>query len=336
MISVIIPVYNVEEYLDTCLTSVLAQTYSDLEILLINDGSTDCSGSICDKYGQLDSRVKVFHKENGGVSSARNLGIEKAKGDYIAFVDPDDWLELNAYEVVMQQFDLIDIDAVFFGYWENYLISSNMTAILHSPEKQGTVNGRDALYQCLIGMGVGYFTSVWNKVFKTQLIRNNQVYFEKFLIGEDEVWLAKLLPKAQKVSLVNLPLYHWLQRENSALHNKKNYAKWDSALQSKLAVIEAVSFDNQLLVLSKAKVYNDIFDVVWKAYIMGDYLVAKDFVKKLEPYKKDFYKSKDFSFQKHIKFRVLKLFIYLHFPTCFVEQLGYTTMYRIKEKINGI
>ena len=98
MVSVIIPVYNAEKYLHRCIDSILAQTYTDFELLLINDGSNDGSGMICDAYAAKDSRVRVFHKENGGVSSARNIGIDNAAGVYISFVDADDELLLNALE----------------------------------------------------------------------------------------------------------------------------------------------------------------------------------------------------------------------------------------------
>ena len=92
-ISVIVPVYNTEKYLHRCVDSILAQTFTDFELLLIDDGSTDSSGAICDEYAQKDSRVRVFHKENGGVSSARNLGLDKAKGKWVTFVDSDDWIK---------------------------------------------------------------------------------------------------------------------------------------------------------------------------------------------------------------------------------------------------
>src|SRR5690606_27273688 len=96
-VSVIIPVYNAEKYLRECIDSVLAQTFDDFELLLINDGSTDGSGKICDEYAQKDARVKVFHKENGGVSSARNLGLDNAKGEWITFIDSDDWIGENYF-----------------------------------------------------------------------------------------------------------------------------------------------------------------------------------------------------------------------------------------------
>ena len=98
MISVIIPIYNVEKYLTKCIESVINQTYKNLEIILVNDGSTDNSKEIIDKYSSIDSRIKVINKKNGGLSDARNVGIELAKGEYITFLDSDDWIELNMYE----------------------------------------------------------------------------------------------------------------------------------------------------------------------------------------------------------------------------------------------
>ena len=99
-ISVIVPVYNVEKYLTQCIESILSQTYQEFELLLIDDGSEDNSGSICDHYSNIDSRVHVFHKENGGVSSARNMGIEHAKGEWVCFVDSDDWIDKDTFEYI--------------------------------------------------------------------------------------------------------------------------------------------------------------------------------------------------------------------------------------------
>lgn len=116
-VSVIIPVYNAEKYLRKCLDSVLAQSFADFEVLLINDGSTDGSGKICDDYAQKDARVKVFHKENGGVSSARNLGLDNATGDWIVFVDSDDYVEKNYFEVINNNLSQ-EIDVLVFSYWK--------------------------------------------------------------------------------------------------------------------------------------------------------------------------------------------------------------------------
>ena len=104
LLSVIVPVYNVEAYLSECLDSILQQTYPHLDIILIDDGSTDNSGVICDQYKEIDNRVRVIHKFNGGLSSARNVGMEVIKGDYVTFLDSDDWLEPNAYQQLMSPF----------------------------------------------------------------------------------------------------------------------------------------------------------------------------------------------------------------------------------------
>ena len=111
-ISVIVPVYNVESYLRKCLDSVINQTYSDLEILLINDGSFDNCGEICDEYAGKDARIKVFHKENGGLSSALNVGLKNVSGDYIGFVDSDDWIELDMYQKLHNAMDDVDRKSV--------------------------------------------------------------------------------------------------------------------------------------------------------------------------------------------------------------------------------
>lgn len=103
MISIIVPVYNVELYIHQCIDSIISQTYRDIEILLIDDGSTDKCGNICDEYARIDPRIRVFHTQNKGLSAARNLGLREAKGDYIGFVDSDDWIEPNMFEVLLQQ-----------------------------------------------------------------------------------------------------------------------------------------------------------------------------------------------------------------------------------------
>ena len=112
LLSVIIPVYNVKPYLEKCVESIVDQTYHNLQIILVDDGSTDGSQTICDELAQKDSRIVVIHKENGGLSTARNVGMDRAKGDYIAFVDSDDWLERNMYEVLINQLEAHDADLV--------------------------------------------------------------------------------------------------------------------------------------------------------------------------------------------------------------------------------
>ena len=120
MISIIVPVYNTEKYLDQCIQSILSQTYTDFELLLIDDGSTDSSGVICDRYAEQDSRVRVFHKPNGGVSSARNIGLDNTKGEWITFLDSDDWIAPSMLDEVYKTAMVNDADMVFVDINYNY------------------------------------------------------------------------------------------------------------------------------------------------------------------------------------------------------------------------
>ena len=126
MISVIVPVYNTEKYLHRCVDSILAQTFTDFELLLIDDGSTDKSGAICDEYAQKDSRVRVFHKENGGVSSARNVGLKNGRGEWISFVDSDDWVKKNFLDKLIVNSENVDLGCVGFIQIEDKLKYRNV------------------------------------------------------------------------------------------------------------------------------------------------------------------------------------------------------------------
>ena len=182
-ISVIVPVYNTEKYLHRCVDSILAQAFADFELLLVNDGSKDKSGAICDEYAAKDSRVRVFHKENGGVSSARNVGIENAKGKWITFVDSDDWVSFryleNLYAHSLNGVDLVfsyaTIDNGVDSYKENYL-----ACLVKS----------DDLDEIFIKNDIAWHTSPWAKLYKIELInRNNLRFVENVYIGEDLIFL---------------------------------------------------------------------------------------------------------------------------------------------------
>ena len=118
-VSIIVPVYKAEKYLHRCVDSILAQTFTDWELLLIDDGSPDRSGDICDEYAKKDTRIRVFHKKNGGVSSARNLGLDNVQGEYVTFVDSDDWIDVNTLNVCFSQIETYDLDILQFSYTRN-------------------------------------------------------------------------------------------------------------------------------------------------------------------------------------------------------------------------
>lgn len=209
LISIIVPVFNAEKYLTKCLDSILGQTYKNIELLLINDGSTDGSPAICDKYAKTDKRVKVLHKENGGVSSARNMGLELGKGDFVSFVDADDWLELDAISRIIQNISEYNCDAVIFEY--SIVDENNLKQHKNHAHLQGVMNTEKAV-ECTISP-VSRF--VWSKVFSRKILEgikfDNSIHF-----GEDTLFACEALSNAKSVYYMAEPVYNYYQSSESA------------------------------------------------------------------------------------------------------------------------
>ena len=210
-ISVIVPVYNTEKYLHRCIDSVLAQTYKDFELLLIDDGSKDSSGAICDEYAARDSRVKVFHKENGGVSSARNAGLAIASGDWIMHLDGDDWIAPDIQERLIRKGEDTGADIVM----GDFLFAYSDRDILYSlPDWD---NNKTASLNRYI---TSVWTCVWGGIHKRSLY---EVYQLKSPQGvtycEDFHLMARLCYHAKKVVNLHRPFYHYRQQEGSVMHN---------------------------------------------------------------------------------------------------------------------
>ena len=165
------------------------------------------------------------------------------------------------------------------------------------------------------------------------ILKKYAICFENYAIAEDELWLTKVLPMCTRVQLVPEPFYHWRQSVDSALRGTGNYEKWYSALEAKSKVVHATTCYPKLYELSVAKVYNDVFDVVWSTYVNGDTKISNSFIKELQLYKMSFYKSGFFSNMKKMKFLIIELLVLLHFPRRTVKKLGLINGYRIKEKI---
>ena len=212
MISVIVPVYNVEPYLRKCLDSIKNQTYKDMEILIVDDGSTDGSGDICDEY-KADKRVRVFHTENRGLSCARNVGLDNAKGDWIGFVDSDDWIEPEMYEMLLKGAEETGADIVECGIFMEYT-----TRTLQCPTIQGTVCETEAI-EALIRRKIK--NQVWNKIWKEECFAD--IRFPEGRNYEDITVVYKIVRKAS-VTGINGEYYHWRQRASSISHR---YTKQD-------------------------------------------------------------------------------------------------------------
>lgn len=211
MISVIVPVYNTERYLRLCINSLLRQTYQDIEIILINDGSTDSSGSICDEYAALDQRIRVFHKQNGGVSSARNCGIEAARGEYIAFVDSDDYVEPGMLSAMYHKITEEDVDLVICGYTKVL----DTCSIFHYCDDSYLSGGADICRFILHCRSWCLFASIWNKLYRRDLIR--KLFHQNISLGEDMIFNLDYLENCQTVSCIPQCYYYYRQNQNNSL-----------------------------------------------------------------------------------------------------------------------
>ena len=217
-ISVIIPVYNVCNYLDRCIQSVLTQTYKDLEIILVDDGSTDESGKLCDIYKERDERIIVIHQKNQGVSCARNAGINIASGEYIGFVDADDYIEKNMYEELSSK--------IYFGNVKNEIIVCSFNRINNNEKRVFTYRINDGVYsnnvlirQLLEPDGIDGFSFI--KLFNKEVIINNKIQFASDITYmEDVLFTYKFLLFAKKGYIMSTPLYNYCINENSVTQKK--------------------------------------------------------------------------------------------------------------------
>lgn len=221
-ISVIVPIYNVENYLAQCIDSIQKQTYTNLEMILVDDGSTDEGGTLCDKYALQDDRIKVIHKANGGLVSARKAGVMAADGEYITFVDGDDWIEFDTYCQLMETGHGADIIA--FACYEEY---GDYRVRKENKVQEGlyTVqNEKNILYEtvfmnhCFFEFGVS--PSLCTKLIRRDILKNNQVKVNDLIsYGEDAACTYPCLLDAAAIYITNLPLYHYRQRQGSIVKN---------------------------------------------------------------------------------------------------------------------
>jgi len=218
LVSVIVPVYNVERFIRRCVDSILSQTYKNLEIILIDDGSPDNSGTICDEYAQMDSRIRVIHQENGGVSIARNAGLRIITGEYIAFVDPDDYIDVNMYETMIKK--IVDTNSdICVCQWQYELSDGRQVVDLNKIDKSiyGEITSvKFAEYYYRGSYEEVTVCALWNKLYKRDIF--NDLYFYGN-ISEDYRIQDAILCKSYKLVVIPDQLYFYVQNENS-LTNK--------------------------------------------------------------------------------------------------------------------
>lgn len=214
MISVIVPVYNAEKYLSKCIKSIINQTYKNLEIILVDDGSTDSSPKICDEFADKDERIKVIHKANGGVSSARNAGLNCFNGEYVTFIDSDDYIESNMFELIAEAIKGKDVDLVFIREKSVNLEGKTIYINGDSPSGKILYFDREKAEERIIKMQIN---GMCDKTYKRSLIENIRV-LEGKKHGEDLLFNIQVLERVKTVALVDEILYSYVSNEDSITH----------------------------------------------------------------------------------------------------------------------
>ncbi len=228
MISIIVPVYNACKYLKECVSSLTNQSYNDIEIILVNDGSTDDSPQICDALSEKDSRIQVIHKVNEGVSIARSTGVEASHGEYLCFVDADDWLEKNALEVMIDSVKGVKADIICGGYSrvaERSITRCNITPGVGYYDR---LKIEKEIFPILIeSEKASYFSpSLWAKLFKADLYKANQVVDKKIVMGEDGACVKACISNANSMVILSDYIYNYRIIETSVTFSKKPLP-WD-------------------------------------------------------------------------------------------------------------
>ena len=220
LISVIVPIYGVEKYLNKCVESIVCQTYRELEIILVDDGSLDNCGAICDEWAKKDKRIKVVHKENGGLSDARNAGLPIATGELISFIDSDDYIEPTFFETLYNVMQQSGADIAECG---TRYVSENGEELKIRASQDGEFDTITALKKLINEQGL--YQTVWNKLYRREVI--DGILFAKGKYNEDEFWTYKVFDRAKKIVSVEQSLYNYLQRGSSIIGVGYNIRRLD-------------------------------------------------------------------------------------------------------------
>lgn len=218
LISIVIPIYNIEKYVKKCIESVLNQDYLNIDIILVDDGATDNSGKICDEYKNIDSRIQVIHKLNGGLSDARNAGIKVAKGEYIIFIDGDDYIKPNYVSKLYNNLLENDADISVCGF--SYVYDDGKERKYNNKEKECTkvFNSQQAI-ECMLDSRWAFKQCAWNKIYKKELFKD--IEYPYGMLYEDLGTTYKLISKANKVVYDSNSLYYYVQRKTSITKSLK-------------------------------------------------------------------------------------------------------------------
>lgn len=324
MISVIVPVYNVEKYLDECIESIVSQSYTNFELILVDDGSPDKCPEICDEWAKRDNRIKVIHKENGGVSSARNAGIDAASGEFIMFIDSDDTIRQGCFERSVEMITKHDADICFFGYKIR-----KHERLLNSPFKIRDVIecDRKQLYELLFVENVINTIVVTMKLYKTSIIKNNGIYFDTSIdLGEDNIFGMQAFNVSDKFVIDNESYYVVRRGIEGTLSNKYRDNHFESIqhlADKKLELVKNSGASNEALFGLKKTLALSFFNVLHR-HFKSKSKRSMEMIKKVSktfPIRE--IKTKDINLSKKEKIAYIFLRMKLYLPVYFIFTLYY-------------
>lgn len=311
LISIIVPVYNIEKYLNRCIKSIVKQTYNNLEIILVNDGSTDTSLSICDEWEHKDKRIKILSQPNRGVSEARMNGLKSANGKYVSFIDGDDYIEEHYFEILHQNIIKYDADMVCCDCLE--VVNGEKTDRFHNVINNRLLNSLQEYLQDYFLKNEFYGYVVWGKLIKCDLAQS--VYFPNIQFGEDTVYMLSLFEKNPITYIINYQGYYYIRNETSVTKKTTDVIKKN---------LDTLLIGKILISLSKS-CSDEMKKCAYEEYAHRIYAILKFAIKS---YDKNEYKKLYHVLFKHIKtvlnFKNLNkktkiiLFIYFKFPCLFL------------------
>lgn len=307
LISIIVPVYNVKAYLERCLDSIRGQTYRSLEIIVVDDGSTDGSGDICDKYARLDNRIKVIHQDNAGQSAARNKALSVAQGEFLGFVDADDWIDRDMYEFL---YNLILENHADISICSHYVEKQGKTKVRYSSGVKTVFSRNEAIRALVVDKRVRNY--VWDKLFRRQLF--NEIQFPEKQIFEDIAISYHVFYKANRVVMQDYPKYHYLKHEQSTTQGKTYNLENEYLLF--LTIYKQVIFVQEKKIWNKAPIYlhrrgiHLIDHIMMLEYTPVISSVIGDVIAKMKEFDREvgFLTNWSFAIKKHFIYHRLNLY----------------------------
>ena len=294
-LSIIVPIYNVEKYLPRCIDSILAQTYTDFELILVDDGSPDNCPQICDEYALKDQRIIVIHQINGGVSDARNTALKISRGKYVAFVDGDDFIIPDAYVQMIKEMDTYELDILTGRCCR--LLDGNIKKVSRKPRTFENIVYPGIDFFCLSLQQDVMSTGCWLNMYNLAFLLDNDLLFKKGIIHEDELWVPQVFCKAQRVKYIDLVFYSYVMRPNSittAIDKTRNgidllnvcyeleplYARVGNKTQRE--ILNVFLFNTYLRAVSMGRLYRPEYrHLIRREFIFGKPSTAKNKAKAL-------------------------------------------------------